>query len=124
MPVERVIMLVWHVSGIIGNGGFEYLFAGEIPGDPDFRICAEACKTAGLTRSYEAYQEAFSMFPGGSVPHDPEERSRLFDEANRSARYLINRKLWRDGWDHLLEKKLAEFIRKNAAQLKYLDEAE
>jgi hypothetical protein len=120
-PVERVIMLVWHATGIIGNGGFEYFFAGEFPGDPDFHITADACKAAGLVRSYEAFQEAFSLFPGGGVPHDPEQRWRLYDEANRSARDCINRKLWRDGYDHLCEKKLAEFIRKHANELSYLD---
>ena len=70
-PVERVIMLVWHLTGIIGNGGFEYLFAGEIDGDPDYHIAAEACKEAGLVRSYEAFREAFSLFPGGVVPTRP-----------------------------------------------------
>ena len=69
-PDEQVIMLVWHSSGIIGNGGFEYLFAGEFPGDPDYHITAEAYKTAGLLRAYEAFQEAFALFPGGEVPHD------------------------------------------------------
>jgi len=46
-PEERVIMLVWHSSGIIDNGGFEYLFAGEFPGDPDYHITAEAFRRPG-----------------------------------------------------------------------------
>ena len=118
-PEESVIMLVWHSSGIIGNGGFEYLFAGEFPGDPDFHITAEAYRTAGLDRSYEAFHEAFKLFPGGVVPHDPEQRIQLYQAANKSAREGLNRKLWHD--DHAQEKKLAEFIRKNAAQLGNLD---
>ena len=121
-PEERVIMLVWHSSGIIDNGGFEYLFAGDFPGDPDYRITAEAYKTAGLLRGYEAFQEAFALFPGGTVPHDRAERSQLYQAANRSARDRLNRKLWQDGYDGSREKKLAEFIRKNAARLGDLDE--
>ena len=60
-------MLVWHTSGIIDNGGFEYLFAGEFFSDPDYHITAEAYLTAGLLRAYEAFQEAFALFPDGKV---------------------------------------------------------
>ncbi len=67
-------MLVWHSAGIIDNGGFEYLFAGDFPGDPDYQITAETYKTAGLLRGYEAFQEAFALFPKGRVPHDRAER--------------------------------------------------
>ena len=62
-PKERVIMLVWHSSGIIDNGGFEYLFAGDFPGDPDYRVTAEAYQTAGMVRGFEAFQEAFVTCP-------------------------------------------------------------
>ena len=118
---EQVIMLVWHSSGIIDNGGFEYLFAGEFPGDPDYHITAEAYKTAGLLRAYEAFQEAFALFPGGKVPDDCAERHQQYQAANRSARDRLDRKLWQDGYDGTRERKLAEFIRKNAARLGDLD---
>ena len=123
-PEERVIMLVWHSSGIIDNGGFEYLFAGEFPGDPDYHITAEAYKTAGLLRGYEAFQEAFALFPGGKVPHDAAERLQQYQAANRSARDRLDRKLWQDRYDRTREKRLAEFIRKNAARLGDLDATE
>jgi len=115
-------MLVWHSSGIIGNGGFEYLFAGEFPGDPDFRITGEAYRIAGIDRSYEAIQAALSFFPGGIAPRDPQQRSRLYELANKSAREGLNRKVWHD--DRARVKKLAEFIRTNAAHLGNLDAAQ
>jgi hypothetical protein len=118
-PEQRVIMLVWHSSGIIGNGGFEYLFSGEFFGDPDFHITAEAYRVAEIERSYAAFQAAFRLFPGAVVPHDPDERSRLYEMANRSARDVIDRQLWHD--DHVRVRKLAEFIRKHAARLGDLD---
>lgn len=118
-PEERVVMLVWHSSGIISNGGIEYLFAGEFDNDPDFRITAEAYKTAGLDRSYEAFQAAFNLFPGGVVPHDPEERARLFFEANKSARQALDRTIWHDA--RAQQKKLAEFIRQHADDFVDLD---
>ena len=121
-PEERVIMLVWHSSGIIDNGGFEYLFAGEFPGDPDYHITAEAYKAAGLLRAYQAFQEAFALFAGGEVPHDsPPTRNERYQAANRSARDRLNRKLWQDTYDRTGEKRLAEFIRKHAARLGDLD---
>ena len=118
---ERAIMLVWHSSGIIDNGGFEYLFSGDFDGDPEFKITAETYKVVGLTRGYEAFQEAFRQFPNGKVPYDSEERIRQYKLADESVREEINRKHWQDGWDDLREKKLAEFIRVNLAKLGKLD---
>ena len=120
-PEESVVMLVWHSSGIIDNGGFEWLFAGQFFGDPDFSITAEAFKTAGLLRGHEAFVEAFALFPGGTVPHDPAERNKLYQAANRSARHRLNRKLWQDGYDGSREKQLAKFIRTNAVRFGDLD---
>lgn len=120
-PEERVIMLVLRSSGIIDNGGFEYLFAGDVLGDPDYHITAETYKTAGLHRGYEAFQEAFALFPGGQVPHDRANRIQLYHATNQSARDRLNRKLWQDGRDGSREKQLGEFIRKNAAKLGDLD---
>jgi hypothetical protein len=120
-PDEQVIMLVWHSSAVIDNGGFEYLFAVEFDGDPDFHLTAEAYKTAGLLRGYEAFQQAFALFPDGTVPQDRTKRNEQYKAANRSARDRLNRKLWQDRYDGTRERQLAEFIRKNAARLGDLD---
>jgi hypothetical protein len=122
-PEERVIMLVWHSSGIIDNGGFEYLFSDDFDGDPEFKITAETYKTAGLTRGYEAFQEAFRLFPNGQVPNDSEERIRQYKLADKSVREEINRKLWSEDWEKLREKKLAQYIRDNVSRLGDLDTA-
>lgn len=123
-PEERVIMLVWHSSGIIDNGGFEYLFSGDFDGDPDFKITAEAYKTVGLTRGYEAFQDAFKLFPNGKVPHESEERIRHYELAADSVRDEINTKHWKDGWEDLREKVLAKYIREHVTQLGDLDSAQ
>lgn len=123
-PEERVIMLVWHSSGIIDNGGFEYLFSGNFDGDPDFKMTAEAHREAGLPRSYEAFQEAFAIFSDSNVPHDSNERSREFKNSDESKREAINKKYWQDGWDELRQKKLAQFIREHVSELGDLDKVE
>jgi Domain of unknown function (DUF4375) len=116
---EGIISLVWHSHGLIGNGGLQYLFAGEFPGDPDFQITAEAYRIAGIERSYQAFQAAFRLFPGNVAPRDPVERSRLYEAANKSARAAIDRKFWQD--EPVITKRLAEFIRTHASRLGDLD---
>jgi hypothetical protein len=131
-PEERVIMLVWHSAGIIDNGGFEFLFYGDFDGDPDYSITAESYKIVGLTRGYEAFQDAFRLFPDGKVPrvspeqpaHDYkvaiEDRVRQYKTADESIREEINKKHWQDGWDKLREKSLSQYIRENVSKLGHL----
>src|SRR6266446_5604755 len=60
---ERVVLLVWHVSGIIGNGGFRYLFEGDLPGDPHYALTAEAFRITGCKKAAEAVAKTLAMFP-------------------------------------------------------------
>jgi hypothetical protein len=120
---ERVVALVWRASSQIDNGGFEFLFSGDFDDDPEFKMTAEAFRDVGLARSYEAFQEAFKLFPNGKVPHDPDERISQYKMADEEVRERISRKVWQDGWDNLRDKKLAQFIRDNASQLGGLDAA-
>jgi hypothetical protein len=117
---ERIIMLVWHSAGIVDNGGFEYLFEGDY-GDPDFRITADAYQAVGLTRGYQAFQEAFGLFPGGKIPHDAHTRLAQYLKAPEALRMAINEKHWNDRSDKSREKLLARFIRANRAKLGKLD---
>src|SRR5262245_9846969 len=129
-PEERVIMLVCQSAGIIQGGGFESLFEGVFDGDPDFSITAECYKIVGLTRSYEAFQDAFRLFPDGKVPRISEEqlqytepideRVRQYEMADGFLREEINKKHWQDGWDKLLERNLAQYIRDNVPKLRHL----
>ncbi|WP_146118982.1 DUF4375 domain-containing protein [Blastopirellula marina] len=117
-PEERVIMLTWHSSGIIGNGGFEYLFSDDFDGDPDYALTAECFKTLGLMRSYNAFQDAFRLFPGGQVPHKAEKRySQYVEAASEEVRESISKEVWKDAWEQVREKKLAQFIRENVSEL-------
>jgi hypothetical protein len=44
---ERVVMLVWLVTGIVENGGFNYLFESDLPGDEDLSLTVEAFYAIG-----------------------------------------------------------------------------
>jgi hypothetical protein len=120
---ERVVVLVDLATGIIGNGGFEYLFENDLKGDPDFLFTAAAFKKAGLERSYSAFLEAFSLFPRGKVPRYRKRRVQLYGAIDEGRRLEINRKFWQDGisGDCLVERKLAQYIREHPASFSHLD---
>src|SRR5262245_5321203 len=67
---ERVVLLVWYASGIIGNGGFRYLFEGELQGDPHFALTAEAFRATGCKKAAEAVRKTLAMFPNSRPPTD------------------------------------------------------
>jgi hypothetical protein len=46
---QQVVLAVVNSDGILGNGGFQYLFEGNFPGDPEFLLTREAYKTIGAT---------------------------------------------------------------------------
>jgi hypothetical protein len=62
---QRVITLAWHASGLIANGGFEYLFEGWFPGDPGYVYTAAAFKTIGARRGI--WMVRFSFHPKATV---------------------------------------------------------
>ena len=120
-PEEQVIQLVYHSLGIIGNGGFEYLFSGTFSFDPEFLATAEAHRNLGLTRSYEAFQRDFALFPELRIPHNGRDRIQIYKQTDETVREEINRLYWQDDWDKLSIKRLAEDIRENAEKLGDLD---
>ncbi|MCI0411303.1 DMP19 family protein [bacterium] len=60
-PREFVVVAVWTVSGIVGNGGFEYLFEGDLPGDTDYQLALMAFRTIGCEEAASTFEEAQSM---------------------------------------------------------------
>jgi hypothetical protein len=92
---ERIVTLVWHASGIIGNGGFEYLFEGWFTGDPGYVYTAAAFKTIGATQSYAAFQRALGVFRD-QYPEDPAEREAVFHRVPEDERTAISRQFWDD----------------------------
>jgi hypothetical protein len=67
---ERVVTLVSHVTGIIGNGGFRYLLEGNIPGDPYLSLTAQAFEVIGCEKAVRAFRETLALFPDGRSQQD------------------------------------------------------
>jgi hypothetical protein len=92
---ERIVTLVWHAAGIIGNGGFESLFEGEFNGDPGYIYTAAAFKTIGALESYAAIQRALGIF-GGQYPADPEQRIAAWLRVSEDERSAMEERFYDD----------------------------
>jgi len=114
---ERVVTLVWHASGIIANGGFEYLFEGWFSGDPGYVYTAAAFKAIGATQSYEAFQRALRAF-GGPHPDSFAEREAIFNQMPTEERRAINIQFIKDA-EHV-RGALAGYIREHRSRFKEL----
>src|SRR5262245_38504912 len=66
--VERAVLLVWHAFGVVGNGGFRYLFEGNFEGDPDFAQTTEAFRAVGCKQAADAVRKTLAMFPNSRPP--------------------------------------------------------
>lgn len=117
---ERTVMLVWHAGGIIDNGGFEYLFSGDFPGDPSYRLTAQAFETLGCERATTAFHEALSLFPNAQAPEGTEVRYETYKHVPEARRQEVNHKFWSAGWDHEIERKLADYIRVHRSAFTHL----
>jgi hypothetical protein len=116
---ERVVLLAWHASGIIGNGGFRYLFEGNITGDPYFALTPDAFQAAGCKKAAEAIQKTLALFPRSRPQRDIKERLR---------HYLGRIKAWPTDMDmqffaadRELRKCLADYIRSHEFAFRHLD---
>ena len=117
---ERVVTLALHSAGIIGNGGFEYLFAGEFNGDPSFIYTAAAFKAIEASQSYAAFQRALGLF-GGQFPVDahPRERIAIYQRAApEEERNAIDRQFSDD--DANMHSAVARYIRERRDRFREL----
>lgn len=110
---ERVVVRVWHSFGVIGNGGFQYLFEATYSDDPDFALVAAAYRTIGCDKAADAFSEALALFPDGRPPENLEQRQAIFSSVRQEVRERIDHEFWDSSKD--IEAKLAAYIRANRA---------
>lgn len=111
----RTVTAIWHSGGIIGNGGFQYLFEGDFNGDPGYRLTADAYKAIGAGKSYSAFNAALALFPNRELPTDIEERLQVFQSHPEKTRDKINSDFW-DGDDDV-KRFLATYIRNHETEI-------
>jgi hypothetical protein len=74
----QTVMFVYHSFGILGNGGFQYLFEGDFPGDPEFLLTRQAYKTIGASDASAAFDKAFAVFPKSTPPANIDRRLKIW----------------------------------------------
>jgi hypothetical protein len=112
------VILVWHASGIIDNGGFQYLFEGNFKGDPYFAKTATAFKTIKASKCAEAVQEALKLFPESKPPQDINKRLTIYQAIPAEKRVAIDRKFFSESKE--INTILAKYIRENRTEFKHL----
>lgn len=93
---HATVLLVNAVHALVGNGGFQRLFEGDLPGDPTLKFALAAHDRIGATDAAKALRMALAVFPRGVLPSDFDQRV-----AHYSSRYslmdLLNGKPTPDG---------------------------
>ena len=115
---DQPVILVWHASGIIDNGGFQYLFEGNFKGDPYFAKTAAAFKTIKASKCAEAVDEALKLFPDSKPPQDINKRLKVYQTIPAAKREAIDVKFFSESKE--MKTILAKYIRENRAEFKHL----
>jgi hypothetical protein len=113
---ERIVILVWHVYGLIGNGGFEYLFEADYPGDPFYELSVQAFETIQCQPASTAFRDALGLFPGGKPPRDIYSRRAAYETVPEEKR-KVNSRFWNASKE--IEQNLAAYIRSNRAAFEH-----
>jgi hypothetical protein len=116
---DQPVILVWHASGIIDNGGFQYLFEGNFKGDPYFAKTAAAFKTIKASKCAEAVDEALKLFPESKPPQDITARLAVYQAVPEARREGIDVKFFSESNE--MKTILAKYIRENRADFKHLE---
>ncbi len=96
-PPQKVLLLIASTHGLVGNGGFEYLFQHKV----DIEGIAAAYEAINLPEAAQIMKQVAREFPPNSVDHD----ARLqYVKSNKSKFMDFSRKMWElaDATDHQL----------------------
>lgn len=121
-PEERMVILVWHTSDYIINGGFTMAYTARYVGDPDFEVTAKQFETLGLDEQMKILVEARNLAPEGKLPETPKERQAMLEGFGKAIVEPFDFRFREACSGGALEQKLAAYIRENAAALSHLDQ--
>lgn len=64
LPVPlRTVVIVYSAHGIIDNGGLQYFFEADFPGNPPYSVFVDAYRAIGAEAEATALAEAVKLFP-------------------------------------------------------------
>jgi hypothetical protein len=76
-PAVRTVVLVPAAQGIIDNGGLQYFFESDFPGQPPYSVFVEAYRAIGADAEARALADAVQLFPFAN-PHKFQRRRDTF----------------------------------------------
>ena len=91
---ERIVILVMLTTGIVANGGFQYLFEGEYNGDESFSLTLEAFRAIGCDKAAQVLKSALSLFPYSKPPQSIDKRLQIYNEYDKSVRDDLGSRFW------------------------------
>ncbi|MBI3881246.1 MAG: DUF4375 domain-containing protein [Verrucomicrobia bacterium] len=106
--IERIVLLVWHAAGIVGNGGFRYFFECGLP----LRETAEAYSRIGVESAASVLRNLREMLPGRQVSDDYDERMKVVERIYTEHEDVLS-KMEKEFWntDDLMTRQLAGWIK-------------
>lgn len=120
MPLpHQTVLLVYHSHGILGNGGFQYLFEGDFPGDPEFLLTRQAYQTIGAADVIAAFEKAFAVFPHSTPPANIEQRLEMWQAKHNLMASLTDKSSPDMMYFHARKgvmKKLSDYINANPSE--------
>jgi len=75
--VDRVLVVIYSVQGVIDNGGLRAFFGANWPGEPEYTLHADAYRQIGATESAKAIAMAATFFPFARPEQDCVQRSQV-----------------------------------------------
>lgn len=113
---EKLISLIWHSYGILGNGGFYNLLSENFKGDPSFRITANCYREIGVVECYDQFVELFNYFPNGIVSTDSKLNEKIIKSIGYDALSKIEKRFYSASGK--IEKMLCLYIKANKDVIK------
>ena len=112
---DLCLLLVWIASGILDNGGFQYLMEGDFP-PTDHKLVnsRKAFEVVGLPKVVAAFDLAFSVFPDGIPPADVNKRLAIWGAAGKEFEERASHEWFNN---NRIAPSIAAFIRRRKKQL-------
>jgi hypothetical protein len=107
---ERVVLLVWHASGVIENGGFQYFYEQKL----DAEAVAVAYDKIGCQKCAELLRLSLSLFPAAILNSSWNERIE-FVEANSETFDSLCSAFWEA--DKGMQQRLMEYIKNHREKI-------
>jgi hypothetical protein len=83
-PATQPVAILYHVQGIIDNGGFRYLFENDFPHSPPYSVFIAAYREIGAQDAAIKLEQAVAFFPFSDPHLHQEERLEFMDSLDVS----------------------------------------